>query len=354
VLAIVLVGLASACGSDPVSRIPFSPSVPGVAGLQISGPATIAPGQSAQFIADTRLNDGAVKSTTSATNIRWRTSNSLLSVSASGLVTAGQNRGESVLTAEVLPGTTIRGTREIVVVPDGTYRVVGSVRAADVPTLGIAGARVEVPGTSLATTTDFSGNYRLYGVSPSADIRVTANGYQTVTQNVQLTAHATQNFLISPDGLRISLNGPFIVSFDAGNCSGNPPLSADLLHRAYEAVVSTTNGIVDVRLTESRFSVNGGQGNRFSGRAEPTGVTFTLDYLYLYFFYAYYPSLAERLSNNTVLTISGTATTSAFNGGVSGQLNGSFSNYDSRYPASNTALIGNCYSTGHRLTLTPR
>ena len=353
--AIALIGQATACGSSPASRMPTSPSAPGIAGLQITGPASIAPGQSAQFIADTRLTDGAVKSTTNAANIRWRTSNGLLTVNAAGVASAGQTRGESILTAEVLPSATIRGTREIVIVPDGTYRVVGSVREAEAPTQGVAGARVEVMGTSLVATTDFSGNYRLYGVPPSADIRVTANGYQTITQSVQLSTHTTQNFLVPLSGSRISLNGLFYVMFDVVNsCQGNPPLSSELQHRAYEAQVTTTGSLVDVRLTEPRFTLLGGKGNRFSGRADPAAITFNLDQGYYYFYYGYYPNIIERMSNNSQLIVWGRGTTLPSGGGVSGLLSGGINLYDSRYPAFNSTLQGSCFTSGLRLTLTPR
>ena len=354
-LAVVLVGLAWACGNDPVSKLPTEPSAPGIVGLQIIGPASVAPGQSAQFIANTRLSDGTVKSTTSATNIRWRSSNTALQVSTSGMVTAGQTLGEAILTAEVLPASTIRGTTEVVIVPDGTYRLVGSVRETEAPSPGIAGARVEVIGSSLSTTTNSGGNYRLYGVPPSAEIRVTATGYQTVTQNVQLTTHTTQNFLLPISSPRVSLNGSFDVLFDVvGSCSGSPPLSADLQHRAYAANVTTTGSFVDVQLTEARFRLQGSEGNRFTGRADPTGITFTIYGYDNYYYYYYYPSVAERLSNDTYLIVSGTAATTPQGRGVSGQLNGAFANYDMRFPARNTRLVGICYSNQLRLTLSPR
>ena len=349
-LAIGLMALAAACG-NPESRVPLSPSQPTVAGLQVSGPASVAPGQSAQFLAATRLSDGTVKSSTSALNLRWRSSNtSVVQVTASGLVTAGQNRGEAVVTAELLPAAVIRGSREVIVLPDGTYRVVGSVREAEAPTVPIVGARVEVSGTSLSATTDFNGQYRLYGVPPTAEIRVTANGYQTSVQTVQLAAHTTQNFQLALSGPRLSLNGLYRLAIDTeSSCSSLP---GDLQHRTYDATVTTTGSLVNVLLTEPRFRLNSGLGNRFSGRADAVGVRFTLDFFYSYFFYFYYPSIAEQLPNNTVLTISGTATTSSANGGLSGPLNGTISNYDSRFPASNSAILGSC--SGLRLTLTPR
>ena len=91
-LAFVLIAMAAACGRSPVTRSPASPLAPGVASvLQLSGPPSIAPGQSAQFTATIRLTDGTVKSATTGQNIRWTTTNSsLLQVSSSGVVTAGQ------------------------------------------------------------------------------------------------------------------------------------------------------------------------------------------------------------------------------------------------------------------------
>jgi carboxypeptidase family protein len=355
-VAIVLVGLVAACGRDPVSRNPLAPAAPSVGSLQISGPSSIAPGQSTQFIAETRLSDGTVKSSTSAQGVRWRSSNTaVLQVSTSGVVTAGQARGEANVIAEVLPNGVIRGTREVVVVPDGTYRVVGSVREVEAPTQPVIGARVEVSGTSLFTMTDFNGQYRLYGVPPAADIRVTANGYQSSVQSVQLTAHATQNFFLPLSGERISLNGPFTLTFDAqGSCFGSPALSADLQRRSYQAVVTTTGSLVDVLLTEPRFWVSGGLGNRFTGRTTAATVTFTLASFYTYY-YIYYPNLAERLPNNTYLTIEGQATAVRDNnGGLTASMVGGHFNYDSRFPAFNTGRIGTCSSTGIRFSLTPR
>ena len=99
-LAIVLVGLVPACGGDPATKNPVGPSAPSAGGLQITGPDSIAPGQSAQFIAETRLSDGTVKLLAA----QWRSSNtSVLQVTSSGLATAGQNSGDATVTADLPP-----------------------------------------------------------------------------------------------------------------------------------------------------------------------------------------------------------------------------------------------------------
>ena len=353
-LAIVLMGLMVACGSEPVTRNPTGPSAPGIAGLQISGPATIPPGQSVQFTAATRLSDGTVKTSTGAQNLRWRSTNtSVLQVSTSGLVTTGQNTGEATVSVEVVGTPSLRGAREVVVIPDGTYRLVGLVADAEFPSQGIPGARVEVSGTPFFVLTDGGGGYRLLGVPPAAEIRVTASGYTPVVQSLQLTGNTTRNFQLTLSGPRLNLNGPFTLAIDVGPCSG---LSIDLQHRRYDALVTTTGSFMDVVLTEtSRFRLSFGLGNRFRGRVDPSGaVTFTLDaFTGGFYYYYYYPSVVERLSNNTYLVISGTATATPSNGGLSGPLNGgSVVNYDSRFP-STAAVIGSC-SSAIQLTLTPR
>jgi len=355
VLAVTFVALAVACGSDPASRTPTFPSAPTVLGVNINGPSTVPPGQSAQFTADVRLSNGTVKPSVSGTSVRWRTSNaSAMQVSASGLATAGQDFGDAVLTAEVLPNATIRSTKEVVILPDGTYRVTGAVRDADL-FVGIAGARVEVSGTPVAATADATGNYRLYGVPPSAVFRVLADGYQTLTQSVQLTAHTSRSFTLQPSS-RLSLNGPFLVSVDVvGTCSGTPALPEELRHRTYEANVTTSGASVNVQLTEPRFKIQSGYGNRFFGRAGASSIAFTIGAGYYSFYYGYFPDLIEQLSNNTYLMVYGTASTTPAGGGMSGTMNGGFTLYDSRYPALNAAVLGRCSSTtGLRLTLTPR
>jgi hypothetical protein len=187
---------------------------------------------------------------------------------------------------------------------------------------------------------------------------VTANGYQPVVQNVHLTAHETQNFQLTPSGSRTSLNGPFTLAIDVvGNCSGSPGLPAHLQHRTYEAAVTTTDSFVEVRLTEARFYVYPGQskGNWFGGHADAAGVRFTLDgWGNPDFYLDFFPSVAERLSDNTFLVPSGTAATSRTNGGVSGPMTGEISYYGSGFPSPMTSFLGGCSSSGLRLTLTPR
>jgi carboxypeptidase family protein len=366
VRAFVVVGVCSglvATCSDPKSTIPTSPTGLDVTSVSISGPATIAPGQSGQFTVALRFSDGTVKSAIGG-NVAWRSSSTfLLPINASGLATARQqSSGEAVLTADIVRPTTnsVRtATREIVIVPDGTYRLVGVVNDAEFPTVPVAGAKVTATPGSVSTTTNSLGQYKLYGVPPDAEIRITADGYLPVVQNVQLVAHATRNFQMALPGPRVNLAGNYRLAIDVvGACSSSPALSVDLQHRRYDAVITQTEPALDVMLTEPIFRMNStSRGNRFTGQAGAAGAIFTLESYYSYYYPYYgaigYPNVAERLSNGTFLVVDGRAVTTGSAAGLTGTMSGGLANYDPRFP-NQAFFLGGCFSSALQFTLTPR
>jgi hypothetical protein len=354
-VASLLATLITAC-DDPVSTHPSTPNDPRVISLQLGGPSSISPGQSAQFVANVRLTDGTIKSSPS-TAVRWRSSNaSVLQVNESGFVTAGTTMGDAMITAEVVPTPSIRATQEVLIIPDGTFRVVGVVRDADPPHPAITGARIEVAGASIVGTTGGDGQYRLYGVPPAAELRAAANGFHPVVQNIQINAHSTFNFNLAASGPRPTLQGPFTLAIDViAPCTGTPTLPEPLKHRTYEASATTRGSLVDVRLTEPRFVTTFNQGNAFFGRSDPGRVTFTLGGLFTsYYYYAYYPNISERLQDGTVLVPEGTVITRPADGGVSGTMSGSIVHYASTFPSFSSAVLGRCTSSGIEFKLTPR
>jgi hypothetical protein len=353
-LAIAAVALVVACGDDPNPVKPSPLKASAFVGIQLMGPDSVASGQSTQFVASIRQADGTTKSATSMPSLRWLSSNnSVLSVSQSGLVTASPSAlGVAVITADLIGQSVVRGSREVVAQPEGTYRIAGSVREADAPINPIAGARVEVLPGSRSTVTDSTGHYLLYGVPPQSSIRITAAGYETLDQPLELSANATRDFGLNLNGPRLVLNGPYTISVDAGSpCD----LNSSLQHRTYDAVLTTTGTVVDVALTEPRFRVDSsGRGNRFSGRLSGTGATFTLDYYGDGYWYDYqYPNLVERLGDGTYLVVEGTATTTGSAAGLTGTLNGDIGNLDSRFPLS-AFYLGYCYAGNMQFRVTPR
>jgi hypothetical protein len=332
--------------------------------IEISGPSSVPPGQSAQFSATARLSNGFPKQIVA----RWSSSNSgVLQVNSAGVATAVSQGGEATVRVEVTDMTqTARGpstvtrtaSREVVVVPDGTYRLVGTVTDADLPTLPVVGARVEVPG-GVSAITGSDGRYRLYGVPPESDVEVTKEGYRSDLQRVQLTAHATQNFRLALIGQRLDLAGSYTLTVEASGCPGSRPLPSALQRRTYDVRLTQTGAALEATLTEPRFRLNSiGRGNQFTGRAETDGATFILqqffDYYYPYYGPASYPNVAERLADGTHLVVSGTAvTTGSRVAGLSGTLNGTMQQWDSRFPAPQF-LLTSCTSSTHQFTLTPQ
>lgn len=339
---------------DPPSRLPTAPSAPAFAGVEIIGPDTLAPGQTAQYSAAVRLSDGTIKAPSPDTPVTWRSSRPNVQVDRdTGLATAA-GAGEAALTAEVATGGIRRGTKEVVVVPEGTYRLVGVVSDAEYPELRIAAARVEVTPGSLVTTTGSDGTYRLYGVPPDAELSVSADGYLPVVRNLHLDRHGVEDVGLALPAPRLAISGPYTLAIDVdGPCS---QLSQEERHRTYDALVTQDAFRLDVVLTEPRFRLDGsGKGNRFSGTVNSTGATFQLDsFSYYYYYYIFgYPHVAEVLSDNTILVIAGSATTTSSAGGLSGTLNGSVSRWaieSGRSPR----WLGECFSRPIRFTLTPR
>lgn len=358
---VCLVALTALACEDPTSQIPTSPGPPAVTGIELSGPSSIAPGQSAQLVVTIRLAGGIGKLPSPGTPLQWfSTNNAVLSVNAAGVASAGQQVGAAQIFVTYGTGSGQRqANKEFIVVPDGTYRLVGMIGEADFPTAPVIGATVSVSPGSLASVTGPDGRYQLYGVPAAAVVTITKAGYTTLSQNIQLTSHTTRNFSLVLSGTRFTIAGPYTLTLDlTGSCSGNSPLSASLQQRTYDAVITQNGPEVLVVLTEGRFRINSiGRGNKFTGRASADAVSFILDPFDLYYYYynqLYYPSIAERLADNTILVPQGSVTASASGAGLSGTMQGAILRWDARFPLFNTTVLTYCNPAAIRFTLTPR
>src|SRR5688572_24584735 len=115
--------------------------------------------------------------------------------------------------------------------------------------------------------TGSDGSYRAYGVPADATMRVTAGGYQEYEQSIHLAAHGSQHVQLTPSGPGSSLSGNYTLALDVTdgciNAGTTPALAPDLRHRTYAAVLTRSGSAVDVTLTEPRFRLEYGLGNRF-------------------------------------------------------------------------------------------
>jgi hypothetical protein len=353
---IAVVACASAC-SDPRSVVPTAPDAPGVTRIEIVGPDSIAPGESVQLNTSLTLADGSVKSSSPSGSITWFTSNSgILQVSPSGVATARQLRGEARVTATFGFGSGLRSSsREIVVTPSGTFRLVGVVRDAESPTGGLEGARVEAgPGAAAATNSE--GAYRLYGVPSNAVITISKPGYAPLAVPVQVTAHSTRDFQLVLSDRRITLAGRYTVVMHMASGCTNGAFDLNLMKRVYEASVTQTGPYVEVLLTEPRFQLNTlNRGNRFTGFADSSSVTFTFDYYDPYYYAGptQYPNVAERLPDGTFFVPQGKSIIVGSEESLSGGFNAFFGQYDSSFPRG-WREMSFCSSGAAQLTLTRR
>ena len=345
--ALALAAFIVACDSSPTRPSQLPLPVPNVFTnrIEITGPTSIAPGQTVQLTATAYRSDSTTADITS-TGV-WRSSRPpVLSVSPTGSVTA-HAVGEAVIT--VTSGTT--AAREIVVVPAGTYRVVGMIVEADSPTLPVPAVQVEVVGGSsgLSTITSADGRYRLYGVPADAEIRVTKAGYAPVVERLSLSDHQTRNFALALLAPRVNVAGTYTLTLlAAAECRDRLP--QDVWSRRYTATITQNGALIDVLLQGATFVVERGKGNRFSGRVEPGRVSFTIQYGDFYY-YKIWPDIIEEINPSLYFGVYGSVNAAVTPGNISGALNGEFSTVTSDPRRSFPAPNQRCHSAVHQLVL---
>lgn len=311
-------------GGPSPTPTPTTPPAPThtVKAVTIAGPASVAPGASAQFTAMLQLADGTEKAATSA---RWFSSlNVVLAVDANTGVATSRYAdiwGEATLGVEALSldGVGLIGqrtaSREILVLPDGTFRIVGVVTDGDDPAAGIPDVLLEVrlsedlsARTVTYTRTGSTGQYALYGVPAESYLHVRRGGYLPVTEHVRIAGHASRDFKLRVDGNVPSLVGTYTMTVDATNCTRfSQLLDPQYRLRTYTATIQQSGARLTVRLSDAQF---GPGSDGFSGIVTLTGADMQLRSFYNPYYYPSYPpqpDVAERLGDGTYLETSGHA-----------------------------------------------
>ena len=338
----------------PVSPSPGPPSPPAPppapvpTGLKIDGPASVAPGHTVQYTATASFADGSTRDVTK--EAVWRAepnccpvpSTPALTISADGVAT-GLNPGETFVYASLGRSTS---SKNVLVLHGGTFRHYGWVDDAGVP---VPDARVTVTEGSaagLATTTDRSGQYRLYGVSGPTDVAVTKPGY--VEQKQELTV--THNFQSLTFHLKLSapredIGGTYTLTVVAApECASRLP--AEAMERKYEAVLTQVGARLTATLQGATFYTSGTERyNTFRGAVEPDRLTFWLSGSG----YFYIPDVVEQLTASTYFSLWGSMVLTGSSARRSGTLDGEIEIYRTPDAASRIAW---CESRGHRIELT--
>jgi hypothetical protein len=303
--------------------LPHAPATPFVMRLELSGPASVPPGETRKFTATAIMTDGSTPDVTAAAEWESR-SPTVLSV-ARGVAT-GLARGEADIVARY--GERTGFARQILVLPDGTYRISGRVLEAG---YGLADAKVEVaagPGAGLATITESClgcGGYSLYGVSGDSTIRITKDGYETWTATVNVTHHERLDFTLIPATAPPDPSGAYRLTIAAAD-ECRDALSPELRERVYHAVVTRDGKRLTVKLDAPTIDTDAlGYGSRFFGALEVHRAIFFLNEVGyspsdISFVYA---AITERVAPAPArLAISGSVTATPSPSGITGTLDG--------------------------------
>jgi len=343
-----VLALSWACGSSTPTAPASPPSSPKIVNsLQVLGPASVAPGASAQLSAIATYADGSTGDVTAIA--RWNSSDpQVLSISTSGVATGikgGEIRAQAVYASRGSSTLTIR------VLPAGTYRLSGTLTEAGLP---VGGATVVVTagqGTGLSTTSDGGGGYQLYGVAGTVEVQVSKAAYISQSRTLVVTGDAVASFQLATVSPEVSIAGAYALDFRAGAC---PALPANLTERRYTAVITqdAQRPTVVVTLGGATFAMNGGTGNSFSGRVEPDRITFLLrgvDYYYGGLFPPF--DLAEAFDDGRFLIIDGSMSVTRTGSSLAGTLEGSIS-LTSDLTGFSRSILGKCNGT-LQVTFTP-
>jgi len=346
--AVAICGLSASCDdAKPLSDNPLAPSPPMLVTLELSGPTTFAPGESVAYTLMAKVTNGTNTDVTSTS--QWSSSNSSVLTSLGAGRFRANTAGDTQLNVNY---GRLGTTREVIVVPTGTFRVTGRVVETD-GAFPIAGARIQArdsSGNGPSTESDGSGFFRLFGVAPDSEIVVSRSGYSESTRHVTIDKHSTVNFEMNLNGPRRRVDGTYTVALDLSGCRDG--FRPEYAHRVYTAVVQQSGSAVEVRFTEPAFAVNSAnRGNLMQGRVEGTGLfLYAQSFSYYYYGPGDYPFLVEALPDESRLVLTATVTLAESGESYTGKLNGYANNYGPRYPFDK--YLGGC--SGGQLTFTRR
>jgi Carboxypeptidase regulatory-like domain len=310
----IVAATAVACDHSPSApTVPNSPppGAPSVVRLEIDGPRTLAPGARAQFAAIEHLSD------------------------------------ETVLTAAT---DTRSSTRDLMVLPDGTFRLTGRVTdAAD--GAPVSGARIDViasPPSELSTVTDPGGRYSLYGVVGDIQLRVTKDGYPTRSERVVVTDHQQLDLSLTAPSPFPDVTGTYTLTVSAADeCQASLPVEAR--SRTYQAALEQRKNLLTIYLNGAVLLTQWGElGPRPVILAPVERGAINLDLNGCYYYYTCGGTVFEQLAPDRYYRVTGTASLAISPTSLEGNLDGAVHILSGADPLHLTPMAS-CGSTRHRI-----
>ena len=215
---LLLMMLASAC--DHRNGTPTSPSSQvTLVSVRMSGPTSVAPGETAHYTATAEYSDGSSKDVTA--DAGWSPQynafdNPIARAEFAVLFTGpgvavGNSRGERNIYVRYEGKT---GILNVLVLEPGTFKLSGVVSDTSGGTL--AGVTVEVlsgTGKGLKATTGHQGEYGLYGVAGPVHLRTSAEGFTAELRDVVVSGNdRTEPFALSPVETPADVSGTWTMT----------------------------------------------------------------------------------------------------------------------------------------------
>jgi hypothetical protein len=347
-IAVLMAVFAAACDKGPTAPNRSTGGAPAAVRLEITGPRSVEPGSTAQFAATVHMSDGTTRNVTA--EAQWRSNTVDLTLSTPGLVTA-QGRGEGMLSASF---NGLSSTREVILVPDGTYRLMGTVTNAVAPAGPVPIATVEViagTGRGLQSFTGEEGTYRLYGVAGDIELRVTKPGYQPRTERLSVTDHETRNIVLARAGDLPDVSGSYTLTIAAADTC-RTMLPPEAMSRQYSATLTQVGSSLTIIAGGATFAkVAGWPANViYNGRVELTGVSFRLGAPVCGgYYYGCDPPLIEQFAPSRFFMPLGFLKLEISPTALAGPLDGAIEVYEGP-DASHLQRVASCDSR-HRITL---
>lgn len=231
-------------GPSPTSTTP----TPGVAGIRLEGPSSLAPGESAQYRVTLSLVDGTTRDVTTQSTIHSPWNDGVLRVADTGIATGGA-QGEADLKAHYPagrvtdegwvfgPGTLESPPLPVLVLEPGSFRVSGVVTESGRPLPGVRVTVASGKRAGLQNVTSSDGTYRLYGLAGSTELAVSDEGLQPQVRSLLVTDHQTVDFHLEPLPGYDSLTGDWTLTFYAARSCGSA-IPADAATRTFHVRIT--------------------------------------------------------------------------------------------------------------------
>jgi hypothetical protein len=272
----VLIAVTIACQRSAAGPSPVTASSDTI-GLAIRGPERLAPGETARFTAIATTSDRSTHDYTQ--KVSWFSfPDDVFTISRTTGEGTARKAGDAVVVADAGCCGPVR--LPVLVLPPNTHRLTGKVQESGLPVQGATVAVVSGIGAGLSTTTDYNGQYRLYGVAGALQIKVSKSGYVEVAADLIASGNDVLDFPeVRQTQALPSMSGSYILTLQADSgCPTSssdprtPHLPADMQRaRSYAVQVTQDGPALHVAGLGPGFLP---PSDRFDGRVMPDGVEF--------------------------------------------------------------------------------